>query len=122
MKLQDLLNSHHNRPNNCLITMLTFTTKHPTRCGIVELDSEGIVQNFFEKVNNPPGDIANGAIYVFGNEFIEWLIKNHPHAKDFSTEVLPFLLGKIYTHHTNMNYIDIGTIDALEEARSLNIN
>ena len=45
--------------------------------------------------------------------------KNHPNAKDFSLEVLPFLIGKIFTYHTSMSYIDIGTINSLEEARSI---
>ena len=119
MKLLNLIEAHKNRPKNCLITMLTFTTNNPQKCGIVELDSSAIVMNFHEKVTNPPGNIANGAIYVFDNDFLDWLIKNHPKASDFSTEVLPFLLGKIFTYHTNMDYIDIGTIESLEKARSI---
>lgn len=119
MKLNNLIEAHQKRPQNCLITMLTFSTNNPKNCGIVELDNKGIVQAFHEKVDNPPGNIANGAIYIFENDFLDWLIKNHPHAKDFSLEVLPFLIGKIFTHHTNMSYIDIGTINALKEARSL---
>ena len=119
MKLKDLIISHQNRPKDCLITMLTFKTNNPKSCGIVELDDEGIVQSFHEKVVNPPGNIANGAIYIFENDFIEWLIKNKPNAKDFSTEVLPYLLGKIFTYHTNMDFIDIGTLEALKKARSL---
>ena len=46
-------------------------------------------------------------------------MENHPKAKDFSTEVLPFLSGKIYTYHTKMPYVDIGTPNKLKEARSL---
>ena len=99
--------------------MLTFTTNNPESCGIVELDKENIVQKFHEKVISPPGNRANGAVYVFDNDFLEWLIKNHAKAKDFSTEVLPFLLGKIFTHHTNMNYIDIGTPERLKQARTM---
>jgi len=118
MKLIDLIEAHKNRPKNCLITMLTFKTDNPKSCGVVELDSKGIVQAFHEKVEEPPSDIANGAIYAFENNFLEWLIKYHSQAKDFSTEVLPFLIGKIFTYHTNLNFIDIGTINALEEAQS----
>ena len=119
MNLKDLVEAHQNRPKNCLITMLTFSTNEPKSCGMVELDKKKRVKAFHEKVDNPPGNIANGAIYVFENDFLSWLKKNHPHAKDFSIEVLPFLIGKIFTYHTSMSYIDIGTIDALEKARSL---
>ena len=119
MKLNNLVEAHQNRPNNCLITMLTFSTNNPKNCGIVEVDQEGIVQAFHEKVDNPPGNIANGAIYIFENDFLDWLKNNHPKASDFSIEVLPFLIGKIFTYHTTMTYIDIGTIKALNEARSI---
>ena len=119
MKLNNLVEAHQNRPNNCLITMLTFSTNNPKNCGIVEVDQEGIVQAFHEKVENPPGNIANGAIYIFENDFLDWLKNNHPKASDFSIEVLPFLIGKIFTYHTTMTYIDIGTIKALNEARSI---
>ena len=122
MNLIDFVKSHNKRPKNCLITMLTFKTNRPNSCGIVELDSEGVVQSFHEKVSSPPGNIANGAIYLFDNDFLEWLIENHPNACDFSTEVIPFLLGRIYTYHTNDKYIDIGTIEALKEARKIENN
>ena len=118
MKLNNLVKAHQNRPKNCLITMLTFSTNNPKSCGIVEVDKKGIVKAFHEKIDNPPGNVANGAIYIFENDLLEWLKTNHPHAKDFSTQVLPFLIGKIFTYHTTMSYIDIGNINALEEARS----
>ena len=77
-----------------------------------------ILINFHEKIDNPPGEMANGAVYVFDNQFLDWLFKNHPKAKDFSREILPFLHGKIYTYHTKMPYFDIGTPQKLKEARS----
>ena len=120
MGLIDFLNSHYNRPKNCLITMLTFNTNTPESCGIVELDSKGIVKDFHEKVSNPPGNKANGAVYAFDKEFIEWLIDNHSEARDLSKDIIPLLLGRIFTHHTDMNYIDIGTIKSLNAARSIN--
>ena len=60
----------------------------PESCGIVEIDNKGIVINFYEKIKNPPGQIANGAVYVF-DYFLDWLIENHPNAKILA-EVLPF--------------------------------
>ena len=117
MKLFNLIEAHKNKPINCLITMLTFTTNDPESCGIVEVDNNGVVIHFHEKIKNPPGNCANGAIYVFDNNFLDWLIENHPNAKDFSTEILPLLQGKIYTFHTTLPYIDIGTPKKLEEAK-----
>ena len=44
---------------------------------------------------------------------------NNPQASDFSTQVLPKLLGKVFTHHTSMPYIDIGTQASLDQARRI---
>ena len=118
--LFDLIKAHNERPKSCLLTMLTFKTQNPQSCGILEINKQKIVNGFHEKIKNPPGNIANGAIYVFENDFLDWLLENHPNAKDFSNEVLPNLLGKIYTFHTNSPYIDIGTEESLNEAISIN--
>jgi len=117
--LEGLISAHHNRDPDCLLTMLTFTADKPSQCGIVVCDERGVVNAFHEKVQDPPGRRANGAVYVFGQEFLSWLTENHPSAQDFSTEVLPFLVHRIQTWHTNQPYIDIGTPEALSTARAL---
>ena len=119
LDLKELIDSHKNRPQNCLLTMLTFDTSNPQSCGIVEVDSNNIVQKFYEKHANPPSNKANAAVYLFEKDFIEWLISNYPKATDFSLDVLPNLLGKIYTFHTKMSYIDIGTKESLDKARKI---
>ena len=47
--LNQLIKAHRNRPKCCILTMLTFTTDEPQNCGIVETDSDGVVQHFYEK-------------------------------------------------------------------------
>jgi len=117
--LGQLLTAHLRRPASCLLTMLTFTTSRPSSCGIVEIDSRGVVVGFHEKVVNPPGNRANGALYVFEQPFLDWLLINHPNASDFSTEVITHCIGRIYTWHTDLPYIDIGTPEALAEAEAI---
>ena len=72
--------------------MMTFRTPTPSTCGIVELDSKGIVTNFYEKVLEPPGNLANGAVYLFESEVLDWIMDNDT-LNDFSTEVLPQFIG-----------------------------
>ena len=61
----EFLNFHNNcRPASAALTMMTFRTDTPSTCGIVELDSSGFVLRFYEKIPNPPGDLANGAVDV----------------------------------------------------------
>ena len=117
--LQDLLNAHHERPSDCLLTMLTFLTDHPRSCGIVETDPLGVVTSFYEKVSDPPGNCANGALYAFDAELLGHLAEMSPPPSDFSTEVIPSLLGRIQTWQTDLPYLDIGTPDALDRAQTL---
>ena len=76
----------------------------------------GIVEKFHEKVENPPGNLANGAVYIFSSAFIEILGNEYGHCKEFTTEVLGDFLGKIYTYETNETFIDIGTLENYNRA------
>ena len=116
--LEGLIEAHKKRPSSCLMTMLTFKTDEPQRCGIVETDENGIVTSFYEKITNPPNNIANGAIYIFNNELIDYIFKHNPNAYDFSNDVIPLLLGRIYAYHIEEQYIDIGTPDSLKKANN----
>jgi len=119
MDIRCLIKAHRERPSYCILTMLTFTTKTPSQCGVVEINSDGVVKSFHEKVSNPPCNRANGAVYVFEQELIEELAALSPRIRDFSTQVLPLLVGRIHTWHTNSHYLDIGTPDSLLEAQSI---
>lgn len=107
--LTAFMQAHHNRPPECLITMMTFRTEEPSSCGIVELDERGIVIGFHEKMTKPPGNLANGAVYILSSELLDRLGKDLQTMKDFSTEVLSCLLGRIYSYQTHEIFIDIGT-------------
>ncbi len=104
------------RPTHCPITMMTFTTRNPSSCGIVELNAGGVVIGFHEKVKNPPGYLANGAVYLLEPEVVQW-IYDRPEVTDFSTQVLPHFVGRIATWHNKGTHIDIGSIEALREVQ-----
>ena len=117
--LDDFMVAHRKRQNYCLLTMLTFNTNTPSSCGIVEIDNQKVVRAFHEKMAKPPGNRANGALYAFEQNFLDHLNLMNPMPSDFSTEVIPKLLGRIHTWHTNQPYLDIGTPDALTMANKL---
>jgi len=113
----DFIHYHENqRPKNTLITMMTFICPNPSSCGIVELDCNKIVVGFHEKVEKPPGNLANAAIYLLEPEVVDW-IEGHPDVTDFSTEVLPQFVGRIATWQNRGVHRDIGTIEMLREAQ-----
>jgi len=111
--------AHESRPSGCVMTMMTFRTNTPSSCGIVELDENGIVVGFHEKVDSPPGNLANGAIYALSGEFLNMLTRDYAGASDFSTEILPEFIGKIYTYETRKPLVDIGTPEAYRHANQL---
>ena len=108
--------SNH-RPANTIMTMMTFCTETPSSCGIVELDNEGIVQKFHEKIKNPPGNLANAAIYLLEPEVLD-LVQSLTTVSDFDLDVLPSLLGKIATWENTNIHRDIGTLNSLLEAQN----
>ena len=115
--LGDLILAETKRPKSCLFTMLTFNTDCPQSSGIVVKNNLQILTNFFEKVAEPPSNVANGAVYFFDQELIKNIKKDIPDAKDFSLEVIPKYLGKIFTYHTEKFLIDIGTKENLLKAK-----
>jgi len=115
----DFLEFHRiSRPKHCPITMMTFRTNDPSKCGIVEIDGAGVVIGFHEKVKAPPGDLANGAVYLLEQEVLKWIC-DRPEISDFSTQVLPHFVGRIATWHNEGPHIDIGSIESLREAQAI---
>ena len=109
--------AHSQRPAACEITMMLFKTDIPETCGIVELDERGIVQKFHEKVKNPPGNLANGAVYIFEPTVLSFLKGLGKEVIDISTEVLPNYLGRIYTFLNNVYHRDIGNLASYNQAQ-----
>lgn len=101
--------AHFLRPAGCLMSMMTFRTGNPSNCGIVEVDASGVLVGFHEKVSSPPGNLANGAIYILSKEFFDWVSINSELYIDFSKDVIPKLVGRIFCHETDEIFIDIGT-------------
>ncbi|QNJ01744.1 nucleotidyltransferase family protein [Synechococcus sp. PROS-U-1] len=121
LPLNPLLNTHESADPNVLMSMLIFETSNPNNCGIVELDKDNIMIGFHEKIENPPGNLANAAIYVFNYSLLELIESMDPRPKDFSTEVIPILKGRVktYLYPPNHVYVDIGTVESLKFAQKL---
>ena len=113
---KEFIKSHNQRPSYCLMTMMTFQTDTPSSCGIVDLDDNNVVIGFHEKVEFPPGNLANGAIYILSSELLKIVKEKNATATDFSTEILHHFIGKIYTYETNDLFMDIGTQEAYLKA------
>jgi mannose-1-phosphate guanylyltransferase len=112
------MDRYYTRADNIDITMMTFNTDAPQTCGIVELDERGAVIAFHEKVNNPPGNLANAAVYILAPTVIDFMASLGKEVLDFSTEVLPHFMGRINTFHNTAYHRDIGNLESLMLAQT----
>ena len=117
--LVEFLNAHNKRPSNTILSMLTFKTDNPENCGVVKIDKDNVVQEFYEKVKNPPSKLANGAIYAFGKDFITHLQNMDHEVFDISKDIIPSINGKIFSYKTSANFLDIGTPINFKKAQKL---
>jgi mannose-1-phosphate guanylyltransferase len=114
--LGDFIRTHQNRPKFVDITMMTFETDAPSTCGIVEIDSIGVVTGFYEKVKNPPSNLANAAVYIMTPQVLQFISEQDAECIDISNDVLPKYLGRIQTFHNHEYHRDIGTPESLTRA------
>jgi mannose-1-phosphate guanylyltransferase len=67
-------------------------------------------------VANPPGDTANGAVYIVEPSIFDYLTNLNKEFIDFSTEVIPAFIGRINTFHNDVYHRDIGTVESYRAA------
>jgi mannose-1-phosphate guanylyltransferase len=115
--LKAFLKAHETRPHPTEITMMTFKTDTPRSCGIVELDNKNVLQAFHEKVDQPPSNLANGAVYLISPRGLAKIRDMGP-LSEFSTKVIPAFLGKIYCWQNTVYHRDIGSPQAYDAAKS----
>ena len=115
--LERFIAAHSQRAPGAVMTMMTFATDSPQTCGILELDANGVVLAFHEKVSRPPGNLANAAVYIVEPEVGDYASSLGKDEVDFSTEIIPHFLGRIQTWHNSGYHRDIGTVASLLAAQ-----
>ena len=106
------IESHEFGSSKACMTMMTFETNEPESCGIIELDEKGMVSVMHEKVTDPPGRIANGAVYIIEPEMINSMRGKN----DLSLEIVPQYYGRIRVWHNDVFHEDIGTMKKYKNA------
>jgi mannose-1-phosphate guanylyltransferase len=110
--------AHIARPADTAMTMLAFRSDDPSSCGILEHDQAGRVIAFHEKVANPPGNLANAAVYIVTPEVADFAVAVGRPFVDLSTEVIPHFVGRIYAVETLGYHRDIGNPESLARAQA----
>jgi len=115
---KDFIDAHNRRLDFVEITMMTFDSDVPSSCGIVVENPDGIVLQFFEKVENPPSRRANAAVYIMSRNVLDFIGTINKDVIDISVDIIPNFLGKIQTFHNNQYHRDIGTPESLALANN----
>jgi len=90
-----------------------FESDTPSSCGIVELDTAGVVVGFEEKPSSPRSNLANAAVYLLSQAALNAV----GDSRDFSVEVISRMLGQIQGHRFLGFFVDVGSPEKLELAR-----
>jgi mannose-1-phosphate guanylyltransferase len=112
--LEGMVAAHRSRSAITVMTMGLFESETPSSCGIVELDSARVVVGFEEKPTHPRSNLANAAVYLLSQTALDEVGE----FRDFSTEVVPRLLGRIQGHQFSGPFFDMGTPESLIAARA----
>jgi mannose-1-phosphate guanylyltransferase len=93
-----------------------FETDDPTNCGVLVLNADNTINEFYEKVSNPPTNLANSAIYVFTPLIREHLFKLRDGENDISKHLIPKIMSGLRAHKFEGLFVDIGTPAGLKLA------
>lgn len=112
--LTDLLSFHRER--GCVATLGVYEVPDPRRCGIMELEQDGMVRSFVEKPEHPRSNLAFAGLMVCGQEIFDFLPDARP--ADIGFHVLPKLVGRMAALHLRGYVLDIGTMENYSAAQA----
>ena len=76
----------------------------------MKVNKDNVLIDFYEKVKNPPDNLANCAVYIFSKEMIKNLKEKYMKHKKILVQILSHhLVGKINIYETKKIFYDIST-------------
>jgi mannose-1-phosphate guanylyltransferase len=109
------LRAHHRRSGK-LATIALFRTPTPAACGIVTLDSHGVVVDFQEKPKDPRSNLAFAGLMAASPALLDEIPDTVP--CDLARDVLPKLRGRIGGWEVTGYLRDIGTPESYQQAQA----
>jgi mannose-1-phosphate guanylyltransferase len=107
MNLGNMLQLH--RQKKPAATLGVYKVPDPSRCGIVAVDDDGVIQQFVEKPKMWVGDLAFSGIMIGTQEMLDVIPSDTP--ADIGFHVLPRLTSKMLAFPISDYLIDIGTLE-----------
>lgn len=104
----------HERKNRPA-TLGVYQVPDPSRCGIVSVDENAVIQDFVEKPTHPASNWAFAGVMVAGPELFDFIPAHCP--ADLGFDVLPRMVGKMAGYKISEYLLDIGTISNYQHAQ-----
>jgi mannose-1-phosphate guanylyltransferase len=98
-----------------IATLTTFRAENPSACGVIEVDTAGLIVGFEEKPVRPRGNMANAGMYAFSPQVFNDLCGLPP--KDIGYDLIPVLVGRARATLVESYFRDVGTPDAYRRAQ-----
>jgi len=99
-----------------IASMALFRSPNPSACGVVEMDTSGLVTGFWEKPEHPSGNLVNAGIYVFRRQVRPYLPTEVP--ADVGRSLMPALVGRAMGLPISGYFVDIGTLENYYSAQA----
>jgi mannose-1-phosphate guanylyltransferase len=96
-------------------TLGIYQVPDPTRCGIVTMNENSVIQEFVEKPSQPASNWAFAGVMVAGPELFDFLPPRRP--ADLGFDVLPKMVRKLAAYPISEYLLDIGTITNYQNAQ-----
>jgi len=103
------------RQKNLSATLGIYPVPDPTRCGVVSMDENSVIQEFVEKPERPVSDLAFSGVMIGGQEIFDFLPDRRP--ADIGFDVLPKMAGKMAGYRISEYLIDSGTLENYQAAQ-----
>lgn len=111
--LDRMMDFHLKHP--CIATLGAYEVPDPERCGIMDINREGLIQSFEEKPAFPRSRLAFAGVMIANKGLFDAFTGATP--ADLGYDILPRLAGKMFAHPVSDYLLDIGTIENYELAQ-----
>jgi mannose-1-phosphate guanylyltransferase len=104
------------RKRSPVATLGVYEVPDPSRCGIVTVNSAGVIEHFVEKPTQPASNLAFSGLLIGTPELLNVIPNDVP--SDIGFHVLPKLTGHMLAFPIRDYLIDIGTLQNYQHAQA----
>jgi mannose-1-phosphate guanylyltransferase len=112
--LNQMLAFHKSRGQ--IATIGVYEVTDPSRCGIVQVDDDGVVRDFVEKPQAPSGNLAFSGLMLATPALLNVIPETNP--VDLGFHVLPHIVGRMAAFRIRDYLLDIGTPENYQMAQA----